>query len=158
MPQILRLKIALRGVMCDTFPASYCTRTIEVRSERTLEHLAKAILDAYDFYFDHAFGFYDDLKNYHDSAEKYTLFADMEDDIGEEEGQGVRKTKIGKVFAVGKKMLFLFDYGDEWIFHVNCVSVGEPEKGRRYPITVESKGEAPPQYPDYEEDEDDESV
>ena len=49
-------------------------------------------------------------------------------------------------------MLFLFDYGDEWIFHVQCLSVEDSEKGKKYPIVIESHGDAPEQYPDIEEE------
>ncbi len=67
---------------------------------------------------DHAFGFYDNLKDHHKSKEIYTLFADMDDEPDSFNGKSVQNTKISDVFTVGKKMLFLFDYGDDWIFHV----------------------------------------
>ncbi len=49
-------------------------------------------------------------------------------------------------------MLFLFDYGDEWIFHVQCLSVETSEKGKKYPVVIESHADAPEQYPDFEEE------
>lgn len=51
--------------------------------------------------------------------------------------------------------LYLFDYGDEWRFRVRVHAVNEhadPDAG--YPRLVESVGEAPPQYPDWDDEED----
>ena len=58
--------------------------------------------------------------------------------------------------ATGKKeFLFLFDYGDEWHFGVKLRRVSEQVEPRvQYPRVVASQGDAPPQYPDVEEDED----
>jgi hypothetical protein len=110
----------------------------------TLYKLAEAIVDSFDFNFDHCFGFYDDIKRWTDSDEGYELFAD----IGEESRFiGVEKTKVNKVFdKIGKKMLFLFDYGYEWHFIVELERVESSNEGERYPFVVESVGNSPPQY------------
>ena len=53
------------------------------------------------------------------------------------------------------EFLFLFDYGDEWHFGVKLRRVSEQVEPRvQYPRVVASQGDAPPQYPDFEEDED----
>ena len=60
--------------------------------------------------------------------------------------------------ASGKKeFLFLFDFGDEWHFGVKLVRQSPTvEMEVRYPRVVAQAGEAPPQYPDLdEEDEED---
>jgi hypothetical protein len=49
-------------------------------------------------------------------------------------------------------MLFLFDYGDEWRFKVELIGLGRKEKAV-YPRVVKRVGEAPPQYPDLEDEE-----
>jgi hypothetical protein len=55
-------------------------REIEIEGNRSLGDLAEAIVGAFDFSFDHAFGFYSKLTGrYHESPEQYELFADMED-------------------------------------------------------------------------------
>ncbi|MEK6747135.1 MAG: hypothetical protein AABY33_08925 [Pseudomonadota bacterium] len=151
MVEIFRLKVALRGCMCEDFSANYCTRALDISGNASLEKLAEAILDSYDFAMDHAFGFYNNLNNHYESDEAYSLFADfeMDDPI---DSKSVKKTRVSSVFEKDKTMMFLFDYGDDWIFHVRCLSVGSPEKGRKYPVIVESKGKAPEQYPDYEEE------
>ena len=126
-------------------------RTIHIRGTASLEKLAEAITRYYGFFFDHAFGFYNNIDNYYNSTEIYTIFADMNDGFGDTEGEGksVRKIKVSDVFNQGKEMLFLFDYGDTWLFHIICLDdaiVREPRK--RYPKLVEQKGIAPEQYPD----------
>jgi hypothetical protein len=51
--------------------------------------------------------------------------------------------------------MYLFDYGDEWRFKVRVHAVdGNADPDAEYPRVVESVGEAPPQYPDWDEDED----
>ncbi len=67
--------------------------------------------------------------------------------------RSVRRTRLSTAFpAVGKEMLFLFDYGDEWHFKVALIGLGQAEPGASYPRVVKQVGEAPSQYPDPDED------
>ena len=127
-------------------------RDIEIEGTRSLGDLAEAIVGAFDFSFDHAFGFYSKLTgSYHQSPEQYELFADMED--ADSDAESVERTKVAQVFAmVGKKMLFLFDYGDEWRFQVELVRLGEKTPKTRYPKLLSTVGTAPPQYPDHDDE------
>ncbi len=128
-------------------------RDIELPSSTSLEDLAAAIVSAFGFVFDHAFGFYSALTGrYHDAEERYELFADLR---GADEGvRSVRRTKLSTAFPqVGKKMLFLFDYGDQWQFKVELIGLGQEEPKAAYPRVVKQVGAAPPQYPDLDEDE-----
>ncbi|MFV0338254.1 MAG: hypothetical protein ACK5LK_08450 [Chthoniobacterales bacterium] len=50
-------------------------------------------------------------------------------------------------------MIFLFDYGDDWMFLVTCTKEEETRAFRK-PKVLSKKGQAPEQYPDYEEDDD----
>lgn len=125
-------------------------RVLAIPEGFTLYNLAEAILDSFDFWFDHCFGFYDEMKRWTESREGYELFAD----IGEEsEFKGVKRTKVNRVFdTIKKKMLFLFDYGDEWRFIVELKGIESPTEDANYPFVVESVGEAPPQYGEVEID------
>ena len=124
-------------------------RDIEILSDKSLYDLAKSIVKAFDFDFDHAFGFYSKLTgNYYDSPIKYELFADM----GESEARSVKKTPVFEAFpAVKAKLLFVFDYGDEWQFKAECISHGDKTPKVKYPRIVKSVGTAPEQYPLYDE-------
>ena len=125
-------------------------RDIELPDTKSLHDLGEAIVAAFDFDFDHAFGFYSKLKGHiFDSPVKYELFADM----GESDAQSVKHTHICTAFPkVAPKMIFLFDYGDDWRFHVEMIGKGQKQPRVRYPKIVASVGEAPEQYPDYEEE------
>lgn len=127
-------------------------RDIEIEGAKSLSALAEAIVMAFDFEFDHAFGYYSDLKDpYSHKGDRYELFADMED--GDSDAGSVERTTVAQVFpAPGKKMLFLFDYGDDWRFLIEAKALGEKAPRTRYPRLVASVGKAPEQYPDYDEE------
>ena len=128
-------------------------RDIEIEAAKSLYRLAEAIVSAFGFDFDHAFGFYSGLT---DAAmmrkhPKYELFVDMgEADAGV---LSVKKTKIAQAFpTVGHTMLFLFDYGDDWHFRVSLRETGKKIAKVRYPRIVAAHGEAPEQYAEPDEE------
>jgi hypothetical protein len=127
-------------------------REIEIDSGKSLAKLAEAIVRAFDFEFDHAFGFYPDTKGgaVMRGRPAYELFADMGEAAG---AQSVRKTRIGEAFReVGQAMTFLFDYGDEWLFRVELTATGHKVAKARYPRVLTKAGPSPVQYPDPDED------
>ncbi len=64
----------------------------------------------------------------------------------------VKKTKVGEAFPeIGHTMLFLFDYGDDWLFRVKLQKTAKKIAKVRYPRIVATHGEAPEQYPDPDE-------
>lgn len=124
---------------------------MELKGRITLYAFAKEIVSAFDFEFDHAFGFYDNIKDIRESSEAYTLFYDFGDPVNDNE-KSVKKSYIYKVFQLNKKMLFLFDYGDNWEFLVECCGIIEAEAGTRYPKVTKEQGEAPQQYSNYDDE------
>jgi Plasmid pRiA4b ORF-3-like protein len=129
-------------------------RDIEIPNGKKLYDLAAAIVAAFGFDFDHAFGFYSKLTGHVlNSPVKYELFADM-DDIGEPTDAGsVERTRISEAFPeIGHKMTFLFDYGDNWAFRVELIGRKVKERGAKYPRVVKKVGTAPEQYPREEEE------
>jgi hypothetical protein len=131
-------------------------RVLEVPGEYTLYQLARAINDSFGFYFDHPFGFYSNTSMYYESEEGYELFTDMpdtRDEFGETGFRGVKRTRVKKVFTKPyKRMLYLFDYGDEWHFLVQVLAIEPAKPGKTYPACSEEVGEALPQYEDPDED------
>jgi hypothetical protein len=129
-------------------------RKIAIAGEASLFDLAVVTIESFDFDLDHAFGFYDNIKNWTRSEKGYELFAD----IGEKmEFPGVKRAKISKVFHTPKqKLLLLFDYGDEWRFIVQYLGETEVKPVRKLPFIMESTGEAPDQYGGFEDDDEDE--
>jgi hypothetical protein len=131
-------------------------RDIEIESSKSLYRLAEALVKAFDFDFDHAFGFYSGLTPAKLTRvdPRYELFADM----GEANPGvfSVKKTKVSQAFLdIGHTLVFLFDYGDDWRFRVSLKETGTKQPKVRYPRVVTIRGNAPPQYPDPDEDIDD---
>jgi hypothetical protein len=119
-------------------------RVLAIPGDFTLYSFAEAIVDSFHFDFDHPFGFYDNIKRWPRSSEGYELFADIEKGS---QFKGVKITRAHKVFdKIGKKMLFLFDYGDEWHFIVELKGIELPKEGEQYPSVVKSGGGVPLQY------------
>jgi Plasmid pRiA4b ORF-3-like protein len=130
-------------------------RDIEISGDASLYKLAEIINNVFGFDFDHAFGFYDNLKNTYKSKVVYELFADM----GEPSVKGaksVKKSKVADAFdSDGKAFAFLFDYGDGWLFAVKRLGSREQAAAKSFWKLIKSQGEAPEQYPEPEDDGDD---
>ena len=126
-------------------------RDIEMPSSASLHALAQAILTAFDFDFDHAFGFYSGKtpRTLMHTEPKYELFVDL----GEETGAlSVKRTTVAVAFPKPRhRLTFLFDYGDEWLFQVALTGTGHKAPKVRYPKVLASQGDAPQQYPAWEE-------
>ena len=125
-------------------------RVLAIPEEFTLYQFAEAINESFGFAFDHAFGFYNNLTRRHSSDEGYELFADDPDtrriDYDNKFG-GVKKTRVNRVFTqLKKKMLFLFDYSDEWHFRVELINIEPAQVGKPYRACIKSVGKARPQY------------
>jgi len=121
-------------------------RKIKLSHKHTLEDLHICIQEAFDFDNDHLYTFFMDGKRYSDDA-YHSTYGD--------EPPFAEEAVIGKLeLYKGKKILYLFDYGDSWEFLVQLVAIDENEKEIKKPKITESKGEAPPQY-HYEEDDED---
>src|SRR5829696_5111503 len=124
-------------------------RELEVDSSKSLYRLAEAIVAAFGFYSGRT------ERTLMSAKPKYQLFADMgRDAFGDKsDALSVKKTRIIDAFPkVGHAMTFLFDYGDEWLFRVEVVGLGQKVAKVRYPRVLKEGGEAPEQYPDPDED------
>lgn len=126
-------------------------RRIQIPGSKSLYNLAKVIIDAFDFQFDHCFGFYDQLRDHRNCRKAFELFVD----IGEEGRPGaksVKKTKISQAFdSVGEKLIMLFDYGDGWQFNVELKEIRKGDMGTTKAVVLERIGKAPEQYPPCED-------
>jgi hypothetical protein len=130
---ILTLKIAL----------SRWHAVLEVDSSSTLNELHVAIQNAVKFDKDHLYEFFI-ARTVRSSDRKHF---DMEDG-------SLHITRVADVLPLPKdrKLFYLFDYGDNWIFRVSMTrrQLFEPEKGVQYPRLIQEVGDRPEQYPDYE--------
>lgn len=123
-------------------------RKIEMRETDTMQALHEEIQDVMEWDNDHMYSFFMDNK-------RYSKDPDMEVTCPfEPDGRKTSdKTPIG-IFGLkkGQKFVYLFDFGDDHEFEIEVEDFGTVEKGRRYPILIGSKGKAPEQYPDYEDE------
>src|SRR5215212_5481108 len=156
-PPISSFRVRILGGYDAPSKTTAVWRDIGVAANQTLADLGNAIPLAFAFDDPHLWSFFLSGKAW-DRATEYALHSEA-DLLG-----GPRPRAAGRVQlreapfpgATGKKeFLFLFDYGDEWHFGVKLQRVTEQvESGAQYPCVVASQGEAPPQYPDPEDDED----
>jgi len=134
----------------------YPFRILAIPESITLFEFAGEICHSFRFGIDHMFGFYDNLKKFYESTEGFELFADEpETAYGKirPEFKGVVRTPVNRAFReAGKKMLFLFDYGDEWYFLVHLTEIVDAEPGLQYPRLLKSEGKALPQYGSIDEE------
>lgn len=120
-------------------------RLIAIPAALTLDDLSDAILRAYDFDDDHFYQF-----SYRD---RFGVTVQVKHPYLEEP-PSTDEVAIGEIpLRPGASMEYLFDFGDEWRFDVKLERI-DPADGRiKKPKLLEEHGEAPPQYPNMEEDE-----
>ena len=134
----MKKRIAKNNDKILTFKVSPCgessiARELALTENQTLYNLAEAIVDSFDFDFDHCFGFFNSFEKWFQAERAYELFKD----VGEEaapNARGVKKIMIAETFSLDKKLLFLFDYGDEWKFTVEFMGKEEPVYNWKYPF------------------------
>ncbi len=116
-------------------------RTIELRSEQTLDDLHFAIQRAIHWDADHLYSFYMNGK-LHD--QRYAFACPYEDDRPPWTDEAV----LGELgLTAGHKFLYYFDYGDCHQFEVEVVGIyPQAQAGVTYPRVVASRGQAPEQY------------
>jgi len=133
--------------------ANRIIRKIQIAETKSLYNFAKVVIQAFDFYFDHCFGFYNDFNRPQNSEKAYELFYDLDDvEPPAPHVKSVKRTKIQQVFKQpGDKMLLLFDYGDGWQFTVELEEIKQAEKRDLKSVILERIGDAPMQYPPCED-------
>ncbi len=158
-PPIYTFRVRIRGGYYAPAGKAAVWREIEIAASQTLADLGNAIPLAFDFDDPHLWSFFLSGKAW-DRATEYALHSEP-DPFGGPRPRAAGRVQIREVPLPGatgtKEFLFLFDYGDEWHFGVKLRRVTEQvEPGVQYPRVVARQGDAPPQYPDAEDDWDDE--
>jgi Plasmid pRiA4b ORF-3-like protein len=120
-------------------------REIEVFSGMALDFFAAAIVKAFGFDFDHPYGFYSKLTGrVFASTPRYEVPGILDDP----DALNVEEVAIEAAFRrVGKALLFVYDFGDDWRFRVTFTGRGRMPADGPYFRLVGSMGDAPPQYP-----------
>lgn len=121
-----------------------CYRHIRIGGQETLEKLHKVILNAFDFEDDHAHCFFMDNRYWSGQDAYYApLVSEMGLSSAKITLQQLRLTK-------GDCFKYLFDFGDEWRFQ--CKVLRELPEKTDLPEVIRQVGEAPEQYPDFQDD------
>jgi len=119
--------------------------TIALDETSTLEALHRLIQQAVDFDNDHLYSFF--VARTPRSRER--MLCD------EQEGIEPWKIPINSLFPLpkGRKLFYLFDYGDYWLFQVarSRLKPYEAESGAAYPKVIAEQGDKPSQYPTWDE-------
>jgi hypothetical protein len=134
-------------------------RTVAVRSDQTLIDLHDALQSAFAWDNDHLYSFWLDGKFWSRAGHEYTHpwhaaepgpFAGF--GLGPEpQSAAIRLDRLE--LTKGQRIAYLFDFGDEWRVRLTVRQISVDDGGR-YPRLLKSAGDAPPQYPNYDEIED----
>lgn len=119
-------------------------RRIEIPGELSLEWLADAILDAFDFDNDHLYHF-----AFRDRRSQAVEIVCPR--INDAESWADEVAIQDLPLAEGATMTFVFDYGNTWKFTLKLESITEVDPTLKEPKIIQSSGKAPAQY---DEDED----
>ena len=144
--QVYVLKVALMG-------AKRIWRKIAIREDQTLDDLHEAIFSAFDRYDEHLYSFYTPLqktssiRKIYESPEYTVPMA-----IDKYRSRNAKNTTLKELKLKPKQVFYyIFDFGDSWWHEITVDSIRPADK-KRYPALVDIKGESPPQYPDYDEE------
>lgn len=121
-----------------------CYRHIQISTSATLFRLHQAILKAFEFDDDHMHAFFMDNKRW----SQWDYYVSAKSEPAERLTKRYSLQKVG--LTKGKKFLYLFDFGDEWVFQ--CKVLRELDEQTDLPGVIRSVGDAPEQYPDYDDD------
>lgn len=119
---------------------------LAIDSTRTFEELAETIISAVGFDNDHLYSF--TLKNRFGGT--FEIGHSYMEDMYSSAEILLEKANL----RIGSKIEFVFDFGDNWEFDLMLESINPDEVGKVTRI-LETKGEAPEQYPNWDEDGDD---
>lgn len=128
-----------RGVWQFKVSLHDCWRRIVAPADATVDELAQAIIDAFDFDDDHLYQM--ELRDR--SGRKMEIAHRAIDDAD----YFTEEFTIGHLpLDPGQKMIFLYDFGDCWRFTVKLESIQPAGEDTAKVILIEKSGKAPPQY------------
>lgn len=135
-------------------------RTIEIRGDQTLEQLHKAIFKAFDRFDEHMYEFQFGEGPHDPEGDRYVLPIPFElpfEDDSEPAGEVTDTTIDSLGLEEGRAFGYWFDFGDDWYHQIDVVAIGEATPRARYPKVTERIGESPPQYIDWDEEDEEEA-
>ena len=139
-------------------------RTVILRGDHTLHNLHKIIFKAFDREEEHLYSFYfpreprgRDWKSIKVKEYSSPSYLEEPNPLSDEQPNNAAKTSLDALhLKVGQTFEYLFDFGDNWLHEIKVGQIGPASRTRRLPIIAERHGESPPQYPDYDEEDEEE--
>ncbi|MDR2161769.1 MAG: plasmid pRiA4b ORF-3 family protein [Desulfovibrio sp.] len=130
------------------------SRVIDIRGSQTLDALHMAIFRSFDREDAHMYEF--QIGGKKPMARKAVRYSISPDDTFPEE-KSAKTTTIAELnLSPGILFFYWFDFGDDWWHEIRLLIINPPVQGKgRYPRIVKKEGESPPQYLDWEAEEED---
>jgi len=152
----------ISGPMTDKFIKKnrVICRTIQIRGDQTLEQLHYSIFDAFGREEEHMYEFQIGGKRTMDpKARRYVLPDAFEEPISgpEKPARDLTRTTIGSLgLKANDVFAYWFDFGDDWWHQINVKTIKEKCPAGNYPKVIKRVGKSPPQYVDWDEEENEE--
>jgi tetratricopeptide (TPR) repeat protein len=121
-------------------------RVVDFDGRSTLHDVHNVIQDVMELDDDHLYAFYLSGRYFHRPSE-HSLSRDSPNNSG-------RSVLFRLGLSAGQQLAYVFDFGDEHRHAITVVSITEVEAPLAEPVVVESVGDAPSQYGNFDEDED----
>jgi len=133
-------------------------RAVQICGDQTLKDLHYAIFDAFGREDQHMYEFQVGGKGPMDpKARRYVLSGAFENPMpGTSRAAGdVTRTAIGSLgLKKGDAFGYWFDFGDDWWHQINVMDIEEQAGAGKFPKVTDRVGESPPQYVDWDEEDD----
>lgn len=124
-------------------------RTIALAEEHTLEVLHELLRTGFGWEDPHLYSFWLSGGFWNGHETEYAAPAELEESGAHSARTAIRDLSLQE----GQLIAYLFDYGDEWRVEIVVTEIRDAGE-EPFPQILESTGEAPPQYPPLEEEED----
>jgi hypothetical protein len=136
-------------------------RKIAIRGDQSLADLHGALRAAFDWDDDHLYSFWlsgrfwarDGSEYTHPFALESDPFAGWDIPIAKPARKSAEQHLDRLGLIKGQRIAYLFDFGDEWRVRLTLREITAVDR-ESYPRVLESVGDAPPQYPDYDDEQD----
>ena len=145
------------GPMTEEFDdlSPVISRTIQIREDQTLEELHWAVFDALDRYDEHLYEFQLGKRPRDPNAKCYLAPEALDGDFFDADKGDASETTIGSLgLRTRQNFWYWFDYGDDWWHKITVLPIEKDTPRGKYPKVTKRVGKSPPQYPDWDEDED----
>ena len=120
-------------------------RDLELAKDNTLEDLHLTIQSAYSWWDDHLYSFFLSGNQRDRSSEVGSPWSDT--------SMHTHQVQMAQLeLQEGQTFLYFFDYGDSHEFDVTVLKIDQFAPKGNYPRILDFHGQAPPQYPDSDEE------